>query len=617
MDDKTKPLKVGGAQPIAPSPNTTGLAPKTNTAHKQPGASAWSPQQRTQEIARVNADIAAKQGKPTLPTPAGAVGQMPKIGAKTDGAKKFSIMDRLRGQASQIGNTLGKLGKQIQTKAQGSMKMPGINKSELDEMIDLLKGQMSKLGKPGLSDQAKAGAAQWLASQGKIAPKPVAPVQAAPVQAPPQAAPAQVAPAQLSRMKKKPQSPKVDAAHEAAHSQHSHNKIKENMKRVLKPAEQPKVDPQPTPAQHAVKSPENARAFQSKNVIPKEKAPPVQSSGVAPAKPSAKVIPGNSPKAQQAVAAHQKRQFESEKTAPFAQPKDDGWGSPAREEATQEPTRIAQKPVAGQPKAAAPSDKTVNVKVGQKQAAPAQVQSAPAQAQAAPAKPAVAPVADPKAMEATQIMPRDKHGMPVKELGVKKPFAPEEAHSKLLTFLHNLVHPGNALGRHSQHFMGKSEEFSDEIKKGISDHLVKLGQAMGVVAKRPGVSQGKVGNNTFEKDKYKPKLKDMKTSGSYHLPGASEHKVPKGAAKKVMGDKHMPKKVKVTKAEEMEKKSPTEEQTEKDSLASTSMKIQTGAKKELPKEKAKLLTDPKNYPEHNRKRLHQLIGKQCGDMNKK
>jgi hypothetical protein len=511
-NNKTNALQVkpqGMPKPTT-SPGLTNKNP--DSQHAKPGASAWSPQQRTQEIARVNSDIASKQGKPATPAPAGAVGQMPKIGAKTDGAKKFSIMDRLRSQGSQITNTLGKLGKQMQSKVQGAMKMPGINKSEMDEMIDLLKGQMSKLGKPGLSEKAKADSAQWLASQGKV------PAQVQP-------APAQAAPAQPSRMQKKPVTAHVDAAHDAAHSQHSHNKLKDNMKRVAKPAEQPKIAPQPTSEQHAVKSPEVQRQFQSKKVIPKEQAPAVQTTGVAPAKPSAKVIPGNSPKAQQAVAAHQKRQFESEKTAAFSQPKDDGWGSPAHQEATQEPTRIAQKPVAGQPKAAAPSDKTVNIKVGQK-AAPAQAAPAkPVPAQAAPAKPAAVPAADPKAMEATQIMPRDKHGMPVKELGVKKPFAPEEAHSKLLSFLHNLVSPGSALGRHSQHFMGKSEE--------------------------------------------------------------------------------------------VEKKSPTDEKTEKESLASTSVKIQAGAKKEAPKEQAKLLTDEKNYPEHNRKRLRQLIGKQCGDMNKK
>jgi hypothetical protein len=841
-----------------------------------------------------------QDNKPKTPGAPAPVGQMPKIGAATDGAKKFSILDRVKSKAGSLNSTVGKLGKPMQNKTQSAMQMPGINTKmakNIEEMIDILKGQMSKLGKPGASEAAKAvwGAPPQPAPQSQPAP---APAQAAPAQAAPASQdndnaknwkvghkesvedrlarvkskgfdvpPA--APAAKSRMKKKAVTPHIDAAHDAAHSQHAHNKIKNNMKKVSKPAEPPQVHPQPTPEQHAVKSPENARKFQSNKIIPKEKAPSVQSAGIAPAKPSSKIIPANS-----------QRALDNEKTAPLEKPPvDDGWGSPSaspNEEATLEATQTkvaapASAPVDnGQPKAAGANEKTpVRAKFNQQaQAAPAQQASAPASAPVrdkTQEKTQLVPALAAKVKEEqTQVMPRDKNGMPVKELGVKKPFAPHEAHSKLLMFLHNLVNPGMPTGavRHSQH-LGKSEDkkkypysvFEAEataannasiqadresakgnhrdaatihdiarvahkkvkvqlkqqsndaektkyhadkeqyhkekteqhkkasIQKGVMDHLIKLGQVMGAVAKRPTsknpmkpssadraisrqrkeitrpdnknellgrlktghkqaqkvFDQHKSGTGTYNQQKYGESLdavadssrtiqsvrgnaseshigvttsgkkvfanpnhsahgafssKDHAEARQMHLnalntashgaaidhhqnaaeahsqmgyhqskhesrgqagmhpktasafgkseltppspkPGSNLPQLRAEAGKRLAAKDHATNMLankqkknsqklgapKATFETEQTPKLPPrvakkEERTEKESLASTSLKIQDGAKKQPAKEQAKLLTDEKNYPEHNRKRLRQLIGKQCGDMNK-
>lgn len=607
MDNPTKVLnkpmapvdpnktKIEGAKPKGPGTSNSVIASlnKPKTHHSKPGASAMSPEQKQVEMGKVTAEaqknlLLHNQDKSFMPGGMSHNNAMVKPSASStmqtnNKAKQFSIMDRLRTAGGSFMDTVSKMGKQVQNKVQNAAKMPGVNqklvKSEdILEMVDLLKGQFSKLGKPGATDAARAGAAQFVQSQGKAAPprakKVVAPKAAPAVQ--PAAAPphASVTPASqpvAAPVAAKPVAPHVAEAHVAAKSKAHHNKIAQNIAKVKKPAQKPNTLPNPKPQDHAVKSPENAAHFKQQAAA-KPAAPQVSQTertvkpGAAPVAPkrNPNIIPKGDARNQAAVQAQSQTRFESEKTANHEATPDNGWKSSHEEETAEATTREDRpdektvrtkyadisnpalyqgKSVHGEaqqrnetnsvPKRSE-SAATANVRVGQGNAPQSSganaVQSKPQASVAAPSgqPSAKAPSSNVQASQqngkrSQQVKaPAQRPAMAAQDVGVKKPFHPEEAHSRLVHFLHQLVKPGGAipgqtasergLVQHSRHFMGKSEE-----------------------------------------------------------------------------------------------------QTAKDSLGATSVKIKESAKKQPAAKQAELLTNPDNFPEHNRKKLLTLVRK-CGKM---
>ena len=668
----------GAPKPMAPTANDTN---KPNSSHHF-GPSV-SPAGRTEQLKQINADIAKR------PPPAGGSPSS----APVNPTKKFSIMDRLKSKGGQIKNTLDKVVKkhkragqlkQInesikQTKAQNAAPMPGVNSSlvgkNMNELLDILK--VVGVPKKGIGPEAAAKMKQdndtflaaHAAKQGQIAPKPVAPAAVAPPAAPTMS-PAVVAPKALigSKVIKPQQSPHVEAATKHVKSHATHGKIKANLKKVSAPSPAPPTPlAHPQPTDHAVKSPEAQRQFSSKNIIPKEKAvAPAAAPAVAAVK--SKIIPKGSAQNTQAVAAQDKKNFESEKAAPMPR---DSWDAPTETKASQEVTPDAKAANETNSQNTAPKSNqsttggAISSKSGSgKQSPPpygrektpqgtagqATGQSSSAQSNGsagasgvtvqsgkgakvntakftpnnAPAKPQARTNVSVQP-SAPQAAPASGH-MQTHNTTVKHAVAPAQAHSHLLSMLQNLVNPGghsDQVVRHSQHFMGKSEDInkahplahltpdqqdtmldysenarkmsdkahkantsqahdsaarannesyhfaklaghgvkdpktkahlesrakyhddkdtehrkiaeklkakpiakSEDINKSITDHLIKLGQHAGVIAKRPGMGKKTFGTvktkhtpdgtkvhvdiKTVHTDKYRPKLKDI------------------------------------------------------------------------------------------------------------
>jgi len=555
----------GAPKPMAPTANDTN---KPNSSHHF-GPSV-SPAGRTEQLKQINADIAKR------PPPAGGSPSS----APVNPTKKFSIMDRLKSKGGQIKNTLDKVVKkhkragqlkQInesikQTKAQNAAPMPGVNSSlvgkNMNELLDILK--VVGVPKKGIGPEAQ-------------------------------------------------------------------------------------------------------RQFSSKNIIPKEKAvAPAAAPAVAAVK--SKIIPKGSAQNTQAVAAQDKKNFESEKAAPMPR---DSWDAPTETKASQEVTPDAKAANETNSQNTAPKSNqsttggAISSKSGSgKQSPPpygrektpqgtagqATGQSSSAQSNGsagasgvtvqsgkgakvntakftpnnAPAKPQARTNVSVQP-SAPQAAPASGH-MQTHNTTVKHAVAPAQAHSHLLSMLQNLVNPGghsDQVVRHSQHFMGKSEDInkahplahltpdqqdtmldysenarkmsdkahkantsqahdsaarannesyhfaklaghgvkdpktkahlesrakyhddkdtehrkiaeklkakpiakSEDINKSITDHLIKLGQHAGVIAKRPGMGKKTFGTvktkhtpdgtkvhvdiKTVHTDKYRPKLKDI------------------------------------------------------------------------------------------------------------
>ncbi len=279
-NDKTANFKLGvaagGAVPSKPNgqamleqatkkpANARFTAPATPQS-KVTDSRVATPQGRADQLKQINAEaqknmspnagdqsevgMTADSKKPFFPTPA----------KPTKTPMKTSMMDTLKQHGGKIKSLLGNLGAKIQPKAQSNMSMPGVNtklkKSEdIFAMVDLLKSTMEKLGKPGLTEKARADAAGWTPSESdkavveKNRPKPKtsapssidinlkpkkesAPKQdVAPPKAPPQAeAKSTPAPAAQAAPDKKP-SGKMAVAHKAIKSMHSHGKLKQAIK---------------------------------------------------------------------------------------------------------------------------------------------------------------------------------------------------------------------------------------------------------------------------------------------------------------------------------------------------------------------------------------------------
>ncbi len=483
---------VLNGQPTAPQGKVPGLkqaAPAQNSPQSMANFFAGKKPDRQAQMKEINASIA----KPA-PTNTSTV--------------------NLKGPASQNAAP-------VQTKTQGAMPMPGVNmkKDKLSktqiEMLDLLKGQFSKLGKPGASEAAKAVmSAPVSEAEQKHVGKPMAPTSAsAVVEKPSVAIPSEPAAAVVKL-----------APHEKLSSHVANAKAKNTLKSKVKA----KVDAKPVavPSAPAIApvstvAPSEQAHAQVKEVLKGKSAEKKFTPGAqknlqsAPkseseAKPeaqrsfkSSKVLPKGSPANQKAI---DKQKMDTEKTADFkeaSEAKPDSWsskGSPETTEVTKDakPAEVTAKPDTGTEVTAKPGSEVkpdanseVTAKPGEKPAPKKDVHS-----------------------EVTH-----KPGSP--NLGVKTTFVAPTAHSHVMNFLKQLFSPGSQpagegqqIANASQHFMQKSEE-----------------------------------------------------------------------------------------------------KTEKESIGATATKIKEGAKKAPPAEKAKLLTTPENYPEHNRKKVLSLL-KTCS-MNKK
>lgn len=411
MDDSTKAfgkpktppktqsaiIKPPGANP-APAMETPGVG----QMHSKHDAGLATKEGRSARIKEINSSIANRPPQMSGGV-SGPFSQLPKPQAPSaqpanakpqNSSKQFSILDRLRSHASNFANTIGKLGKQVQGKSQNAAAMPGVNQKmikaeDIVEMMDLLKGQMSKLGKPGLSERMGAEHAKWAASPEGQATAAKFASQAKPSSAPKfkglnqmkQEEAAKAGPPHASMTKPstpvaaptpaKPLAPHVAEVHSHAQSRAHHNKIKAHIVAAKQPVVQPNPIAHPQPQDHAVKSPENKAHFESKmhapihsevtkkpGSAPAQVAPPrakpanviaagsqkakqlEQTAGAAKPAPqgSSKVVPKADPRNQKAVAAQDKQRFESEKTAPHEATKDNGWKASSEEE-TREMTR--------------------------------------------------------------------------------------------------------------------------------------------------------------------------------------------------------------------------------------------------------------------------------------
>ncbi len=192
-----------------------------------------------------------------------------------------------------------------------------------------------------------------------------------------------------------------------------------------------------------------------------------------------------------------------------------------------------------------------------------------------------------------------------RDLGVKKQFHPEEAHSTLLHFLHQLVRPGvpmpgqpssdRGLAQNSRHFMNKSEATA-KVNTPISaqrNQMKSAGRMRLADTKAAGLNRQQ--NKNTAAMPYKPPATANEVTTK--LPPKPSMASPTSAPK-------MP---------TLNKKDENVEATDKDSLGTTSLKIKNGAKNKPAAEQAKLLTDPENHPTHNRKKLLQLV-RSCGKM---
>lgn len=356
-----------------------------------------------------------------------------------------------------------------------ALRKSNIGKNEM-YLLDILKAV--GVPKKGIGPEAHAKmkqendaflAAQASKQQGLPSPKPQAtlppinnpkPVIASPVQVPPH----------------------VEAATRQVKSHANHGSIMTNMKKVSAPKQVATPLAHPLPEHHAVKSPENQERFAGKNnIIPKERAP--QTSAMPAMASKSKIIPKGSQQNNQALAAQDKKKFESEKTAPLEQDIHPSWETPSKDkEATLEATHESNKqntPSNGTKSPAAPVAPPRSVS-GQQQNTPNVVQkqnSAPA------AKASGQPLTAPPSSE-SQGNVNTKSSMKTQDIGVKHQVAPEQkAHSHLISFLQNLVNPAaqsEPVVRHSQHFMGKSIDFATPEQKATrtSAHETKQHQKL-------------------------------------------------------------------------------------------------------------------------------------------
>lgn len=483
--------------------------------------------------------------------------QMKEINASIAKPTNTSTVN-LKGPASQ--NTVPASTTPTQTKSQGSMPMPGVNmkKDKLSktqiEMLDLLKGQFSKLGKPGASEAAKAVmAAPITEAEQKHVGKPIAPASVKAVSTP--AASAVVEKPSVAI----PSEPVAAVAKPAPHEKLANHVAHTKTKNTLKSKGKAKVDAKPVVSAEAVKAapvaavaPAEQAHAKVKEVLKGKSAEKKFTPGAqknlqsAPkseseAKPEAqrsfksnKVLPKGSPANQKAVDAQSaKQKMDTEKTADFKEAsaaKPDSWsgkGSPEKTEVTKDakPAEVTAKPGTGTEVTEKPGSEAkpdvhseVTAKPGEKPAPKKDVHSEetfkPGAAKPGASKPE-GKKEEPKAAS------KSASSSSSPNLGVKTTFVAPTAHGHVMNFLRQLFSPG---------------------------------------AQPPGEGQ--------------------------QIANASQHFMQK-----------------------------SEEKTEKESIGATATKIKESAKQQPPAEKAKLLTTPENYPEHNRKKVLSLL-KTCS-MNKK
>lgn len=483
------------------------------------------------------------------------------------GSRNSAATAQPKAQNTNAGVQTAVLNKPSQPKVQNAAPMPGVNQKmakSINDMMDLLKGQMSKLGKPGLSEQMGHETKAWISANQnhpmvQAASKKPAVAAATPVSvAPPHASMTQPSSQPAMAVPAKPKSAHVMHAHEQVQSKAHHNKLAANLQKVKKPAAKPSPEANPQPQDHAVKSPENAqhfkntpRTFKSSKVIPagSPKAQAVAPTAETTKKSSSKIIPRESVQNKQAVSAAAKKKFESEKTADYKE-SNDGWGGSSNEktlEATgkkkgfnEESTKKDIVSNGDKSKGSGTAKQRPDSKFESERTAPLE-NEAKTSGNASGSQP-------PSGKSASEAAPvQNAKPLETRHLGVQKPFQMHsgEAHSHLMNFLHQLVNPGSIpnqtpankqVVQHSQHFMQKSE----------SMHILC----------------------TSLKSKVRT--------------------TPKNEA------------LDIVKADEV---------TQKESVGDTSIKIKQGSKKEPATKQASLLTDPNNYPNHSRKKIVQMIGK--------
>lgn len=531
-DDKTANFKQPGVKPTGPDNTSIKAVTPTPNLEQQfqiarvQAHQKSSPEQKAgfdKQAKTTQMDLAYKNAKSKDPM-SQSIGK--------DRLKQFSIMDKLKYRLNSASKGLKKLGKQIQSKVQGKQDMAGVNKPMIKSEDDIQKGQMSKLGKPGLSEKAKEGAKQFAESKGHK-PEMAGSPHSAPETKPAPKATAEHAPTQAPE--KKVAKPKHEAAKAQvmAHAMPEPLSAHEIISSMLKDKAVQKQQARASLAKNPKVIPhESAKAKQlEKTPVPGksgEATPDLKFKGVKKERQAKReslaqkgpLIPKNSVQAK-----------DQEKTAPFRAKREE-------KDFNSQETQVHAK-------------------------AKPEVKPADKPAPEAPKQPEKTPE--------TKVVKVKSNKQP--QLGVKTDFRHMDAHSYLLDFLHRMANPGSGGGK----VIVKSETTAPTSPVAAIRNKLKI-KGQNKLAQRKSANMNSIQTRNAQRmgSPQKPTFENEITK---KLP-------PKGIQKK------------------------EKEQTEPESLASTSVKIKEGMKSAAPKDKAEAMTDPQNYPKHSRKQLIDLMGRQ-------
>lgn len=513
-----------------------------------------------------------------------------------------------------------------QTKSQGSMPMPGVNmkKDKLSktqiEMLDLLKGQFSKLGKPGASEAAKAVmAAPITEAEQKHVGKPMAPASVKAVSTP--AASAVVEKPSVAI----PSEPVAAVAKPAPHEKLANHVAHTKTKNTLKSKGKAKVDAKPVVSASPVAAPSAPASAPVAAVAAKESPVVAKPAPAEQAHAKVKEVLKGKSKAKAASAQGAK----SKVLTPEQDPLPGGWrgekkttSAPVAVPGSEKTAPLPAEPVAE--KKFTPGAQK-NLQSAPKSAEPAAVQAKPeaqrsfksdkvlpkgspanqkaVDAQSAKQKMDTEKTADFKEISAAKPDSWSSKGSPEKT-EVTKDAKPAEVTAKPGTGTEVTAKPGSQAKPdvHSE-VTAKPGEKPAPKKDVHSEETFKPGAAKPGASKPEGKKEEPKAASKSAGSNSSPNL-GVKTT--FVAPTAHGHVMnflrqlfspgaqPPGEGQQIANaSQHF-----------MQK---SEEKTEKESIGATATKIKESAKKAPAAEKAKLLTTPENYPEHNRKKVLSLL----------